>query len=314
MEGPIILSKRNIILLNSLEVKVNFYSSDWDFGLMGKRKVLVVNTKPEKIDPKKVAEQFHHIHVIDTSGSMSSNMKDLIETLKWVVSKMPNEDYVSLIQFSGNGCHKVLIKGAKKDEKSLISIIDSLFSGGCTCFSEPMQTVETIINDLSKICNNFSVTLFTDGCPVVPWADEIDRTLSAVEKYSNKVVAVNTIGYGNYYDQDFLKRISAKSPLGIFTHSSKIKDYESIFEDNYDSIKGMIKDPINIKSDKGIIYINNKVTIFRDNEIDLKSIDKTKNQFVIISENTNDFIFYFISKCKKLIDIEIFFTNEIFIF
>jgi hypothetical protein len=273
-------------------MSINLYSSIWDLGSLGSRKVLVVNAKPDKVTNE--AKQYHHLMVIDTSGSMSGNMNELKDNLKFVISHIPDEDYVSMIQFSSEGCHKVLFKGAKKEDKSLNSIVDNMQSSGCTCFSKPMEEAGTIVKDLTSICPNFSITLFTDGEPVTSRSseDEINLTINNIRKYADEVVSINTIGYGNYYNKDFLIQISALSGLGVFTHSSKIAEYSAIFEDNYEAISGLVRFPIKIRSDgHEIMYTNSKLTVSHNTEISLSTMDKTKNQFVIIGSDTNDFKF-----------------------
>lgn len=270
---------------------MNTYSSVWNLGNLGNRKIAVINTKPEMVVEE--VKQFHHIHVLDSSGSMCGSIGELIDNVVWTLDVIPEDDYLSVIQYSSEGNHKVLIKGAKKD-KNLIPLIKSIRADGCTCFAEPVKTIGDIINDLDKICPNFSVTLFTDGNPVVSYGaqEDIRRTLSNIDSYRDKLTAFNTIGYGSYYNEDFLRSIANKSTLGIFTHSSKIAEYSEIFKNNFEDIKGMIKDPFKVTCpNHDIIYINNKITLNRKDQIDLRAIDKTKNQFVIVGDDDKDFTF-----------------------
>ena len=213
-----------------------FYSSILNLGNLGVRKVAVCNINPEDQSTTMSVDCMHHIQVLDRSGSMWADIDDLIENVKDTIRFIPDGDYVSIIWFSGADQCNVLIKGAQKND-SLYALLDTLKSTlGVTCFSTPMKEVGNIINDLKPICPNFSVTVFTDGQPVVAWGteEEIRRTLEAIDVWKDDVLALNTIGYGNYYDQDFLKQMSAKTTFGQFIHSSLIGDYTDIFSHNYE--------------------------------------------------------------------------------
>ena len=210
------------------------YSATLNLGNLGSRKVVVCNVSPEEQSSTVTVDCMHHIHVLDRSGSMWADIDDLIENVKDTIRFIPDGDYVSIIWFSGADQCNVLIKGAQKND-SLYKLLDSLKSTlGVTCFSTPMKEVGNIIGDLKAICPNFSVTVFTDGQPVVSWGteEEIRRTLENIDVWKDEVLALNTIGYGNYYDQDFLKQMSAKSVFGQFIHSSKIDEYKDIFSHN----------------------------------------------------------------------------------
>ena len=121
---------------------------------------------------------------------------------------------------------------------------------GCTCFSEPLQEVGVVIEDLKALCPNFSVNLFTDGCPVVPWSykEEVDRIHKAIDAWKNEIIALNTIGYGNYYDAELLKAMAAKSVFGQFVHNSKISDLSDIFTHNYTKVSGMTLETVEVLS------------------------------------------------------------------
>ena len=112
---------------------------------------------------------YHHIQIIDRSGSMYSYIDELIDNIQETISILNPDDLLSIIWFSGPGEFRTLIKGAKKTD-NLIPLLDSIRSTvSTTCFSEPLMEAEKIIEELAQLCPNFSLTLFTDGCPVVPW-------------------------------------------------------------------------------------------------------------------------------------------------
>lgn len=271
-----------------------FYSSILNLGNLGVRKVAVCNINPEDQSTTMSVDCMHHIQVLDRSGSMWADIDDLIENVKDTIRFIPDGDYVSIIWFSGADQCNVLIKGAQKND-SLYALLDTLKSTlGVTCFSTPMKEVGNIINDLKPICPNFSVTVFTDGQPVVAWGteEEIRRTLEAIDVWKDDVLALNTIGYGNYYDQDFLKQMSAKTTFGQFIHSSLIGDYTDIFSHNYEITADLVMTTVEVvSSGSEVMYLTGKLATKSAAGLKTRALDKRKNQFIVIGPDDSDFSF-----------------------
>ena len=112
------------------------------------------------------------------------------------------------------------------------------------------------------ICPNFAVTLFTDGCPVAPWGPmvEMERTHEAVRTWENDVIALHTIGYGYYYDQQFLRDLSNHTAFGQSVHSNQINEYFDIFSRNYEITSDLVLENVEVHTaeDTGIVYLTSK--------------------------------------------------------
>lgn len=188
-------------------------------------------------------ERMHCVHILDRSGSMSPHIGALIEDVKKTLQYMDPEDYLTVLWFASAGDYRTVLKGVKAKEKdSIFQILDSLKSTrGCTCFSEPLAELNTIIEETKPMCSTFNVTLFTDGEPVTPWPEyeEISRIFENLEKLENKVVAFNAIGYGQYYNKDLLLRMTKTSEYGVLSHASRIDDYHVIFSHNKSVIENI---------------------------------------------------------------------------
>jgi len=105
----------------------------------------------------------HHIHILDRSGSMAGHIHLLVSQVQKTVEAMRDEDFVSVVWFASAGQYRTLVKGAKKSPE-LIKTLDELRSVyGTTCFSDPVKEVKQVVEELSTLCPNISVTLFTDG-------------------------------------------------------------------------------------------------------------------------------------------------------
>lgn len=267
------------------------YKTKMNIGGIDKT-VVVVNYKTKKKTESKSVDRLHHIHILDRSGSMTGSIGQLIENVKKTIEFIPQNDYISIIWFSSAGQFKTLIKGATPN-KDLYKLLDSIKSTlGCTCFSESLEEVGVIINDLQAICPNFNVSLFTDGETVVPWSDDEEerRIFKAINVWKDKVIALNTIGYGNYYNETLLKKIAAESMFGQMIHSSKIDQYMEIFSHNYERVSELVMDSVEIEANGAeILYLSNKSSKLNKDTLKMSMLDKTKNQFVLIGDG--EFLF-----------------------
>lgn len=257
-----------------------------------KLNVIAVNYENEetKVAETKVVESIHHIHVIDRSGSMYSDIDNLIDNVIETFNHINENDLISVIWFSSEDQCKILFKGATIHSKEMIiKKLDSIRSvTGCTCFSEPLKSIKDIMLDLSDICPNFNITFFTDGCTVTPWSDDEERfkIFSVLKPLKEKILAFNTVGYGNWYDEELLKDMSACSMFGRFTHSKEIKDYSTIFKHEYENIKDIIPETVEVSSELSeILYLTNRNTKFNMDTMKLSFLNKTKNQFFIVTNN-----------------------------
>jgi hypothetical protein len=252
---------------------------------------ILVNYKEENKQVKTTKIQnVHHIQILDRSGSMSSHIDELIDNVQKVISELNPGDMFSVIWFSSSSECRVLLKGAQIYNDGVKNLLDSIRSTlSTTCFSIPFQECLNIVNDLESIMP-ISISLFTDGQPVVNWSieEEKKRVFTIVDTLKNRVLAINTIGYGNYYDQTFLREISEKSQYGILWHSSEIKQYHGIFNDNFDRINDIVKEPVHIEG-PNILYLNRKFAKLTNTQFHLDNIDKEKNQFFLF--NDSDFVF-----------------------
>ncbi len=257
-------------------ITVNYHESD--------STVPVVETK--------TVNQLHHIQVIDRSGSMWDQMDRLVDQVQKTLDIISDDDLLTVIWFSSPGDYKTLIKGARKSQ-AISDLMNSLRSTrGCTCFSDPMKEVNTVIDDLYALCPNISVTLFTDGQAVVPWtrAEEERRVFAEVDKMKGRILALNTIGYGAYYNQEMLQKMADSTEFGIMVHSSEIDDYLKIFTRTFETISDLVSESAKVEAPGcEIIYLTRNFTRIDKGEIELNRLASEKNQFFIIGEGEFNF-------------------------
>lgn len=231
----------------------------------------------------------HHVHVIDRSGSMSGEIKALIEDVKKTIELINEKDLLSVIWFSSENQAKILLQGANKNTPNIDKLLDSIASTiGCTCFSYPLELLNQLIEETKVMCNIYNVTLFTDGEPVVNWSVKVEeeKCLTSLAKSKNEIIAFNSIGYGNGYNEKFLKKLSVTSPMGRQFHASNIDDYKNIWNNNYNMITNCILHSLDIQApDSDIIYLNNNEYSISRDKFTSNVIGKDENTFYIITDS-----------------------------
>lgn len=259
------------------------------------KKVVVVNIDESQI--KMDAPKLHHIHILDRSSSMRNEIDALIDNVQNTLSSIHDDDLVSVIWFSSPGNYRTLVKGASNSQE-LKDLLNSLRSAeGSTCFSDPIKEANLLVDDLYSLCPNISVTLFTDGQTVTSWekSEETRRIFDELKKLSPRILALNTIGYGPYYDQQLLKKMSLTTQFGEMIHSSKIQDYLTIFDRHFEKLRDSVTVSVDLAAPEAgnIIYLSRKFVREGDTSgtLVLSRLDKEKNQFFILGKTTADFNF-----------------------
>ena len=117
-------------------------------------------------------ECINYLWIYDRSGSMHGLLPELTQQLVSLSKLLGKGNSLSLGWFSGEGSFSWVFKGFRivdnTDYKILEkSIKDHSSSLGTTCFSEILNDVDVVINDLSVLSKLFSFSFFTDGYPVV---------------------------------------------------------------------------------------------------------------------------------------------------
>jgi hypothetical protein len=191
-----------------------------------------------QLDPEIVKSDYisHHILLADCSGSMCGNLKTLKEKIHATcdtLMSIPNS-YVSVITYSGHNQTERILSAVKCDNTTfqmtdLHQVIDSkIYIKGVTVISEPLNQSIDICQTLAKIADKHHIALFTDGCLVpMQWNSETEeRKCFDVAKYCNEHgVFLNAIGFGQYYDREFLQALVSIAGNGAVLHIDYIKDY-----------------------------------------------------------------------------------------
>lgn len=279
-----------------MSFNVSMYNAVLNVGGRNRR-VVAINHRIAK-DSVSV-DRMHHILLLDRSHSMSGEIFELMENVKSALTAVHPDDLVTIIWFSGPGEFKTVVQGAKIDE-GLYRIVDGLKSTvGTTCFSQPLNAAREVVQDLKALCGNFAITLFTDGCPVVPWGDEEEerRVKEIVTDLAADVIAVNTIGYGKYYNKQLLLDVANMSEYGVYNHSGKISDYKRLFGHNYERVSDLALASIEIEAmGADILYLGDRNTKLVKDALRLRLLSRRRNQVFIVGPDEGDFEFVYDGK------------------
>ncbi|MGL4848449.1 MAG: VWA domain-containing protein, partial [Clostridium sp.] len=195
-----------------------------------------------KLKKKKEKNINHHILLIDLSYSMREKIDELREKVKLTLEglKKGRNNYVSIIVYSGHLESKIIIKGIKCEKKSyemgeVFEKIDKEFYiKTSTVLSEPLEKAIEMVRRLEDVCSKHNIVLFTDGCiSLDKWSieEEKEKILKVINICKEKDIYFNAIGFGKYYDREFLKKIVRTIGNGEVNHIEEIKDfYKNIIE------------------------------------------------------------------------------------
>lgn len=246
-------------------------------------------SKEEKV---KTVDRIHHIHILDFSYSMSGYLRSLGENVRQTIDLMSDNDLVSILWFSGEGENGIIGVPAMTKSDYIKNLADNFAPVGLTCFSEVLNgELQKIIEQFRDVCPNFNVTFFTDGETVTHHSreEEEKRIMEAMTLMRDNIMAFNTIGYGWYYNEDLLKRMSNTTAFGRMVHSTKIAEYSEIFARTRTVLNDMIVQRIEVDAPlRDILYLSGRAMRLQSDSMVLNFVDKKKNQFIFILDSVND--------------------------
>jgi hypothetical protein len=238
----------------------------------------------------------HFILVYDRSGSMSRSLPELIEHVKKAARQLRPGDYLSTFWYSGSNQHGCITKfaritGSESDFVMLDKLLDK-YSGsvGCTVFSQVLAEIKELVDETADISTGIAISFFTDG-QLVPdhQSSSAERAetlaLSAAICANPKFLALDTVGYGPYYDRDLLAAMSACSKFGTSSHSSKIAEYFDIFSKTIETVKATVPSELAVSiSGPGVevFYLSDNSMFHATKSFLLSALSKKDNKLIIL--------------------------------
>lgn len=233
----------------------------------------------------------HRILALDWSGSMAYHLDQLSQQTREAVKAMPKEDLVSVAWFSGPSQNGHIVIGATPGE-DVEKLLSNMRPVGSTCFSEVLGKLSDAAVRFGGLVDQTVVDMFTDGQPVVPWGRDAEkaRAVLAVDNLvQSGVIAFNTIGYGPYYNREFLNDLSNISEHGVLTHANNIEAFIGTIKHNMEVSRNFVKRTAEVHTAGGdIIYLSpGKSARMTSHELSLSTLDANENWiFVAVPEET----------------------------
>lgn len=182
----------------------------------------------------------HDVLLIDVSGSMSGVISDLFEDLIKYVYAMPENRYLSVIKFSGQGQAKTIVQNVQVRMPSISdasgpSIRETLAAvlrkearvWGMTNISGPLRkATEDVLDVMAPFGHAFHIRLFTDGQPTEPWdrAREESDIMAALQAMKSRIQSMLLFGYGHYINSQLLSQM-AGAVGGTFVRSFELGSF-----------------------------------------------------------------------------------------
>jgi hypothetical protein len=210
------------------------------------------------------AQPGHHIIDIDRSGSMYGSIDDakvMIEKLLTLEEFHTPEMLVSLISYSSHGDVKLHFSRVPVAEivqagSSFLKELRSIRATAMTCISQSLKLAESLVREGELTC----ISLHTDGyandySPTTERRD-VDLYVQALQKHPG--VFVNTIGYSDYCDFQFLASISNKLSGSTIRAKNAKQVYEGLHA-GFSQLAGKTVPTIEIPTEGAdfVVYVSN---------------------------------------------------------
>lgn len=175
----------------------------------------------------------HTVLVLDCSTSMAGSIDQVREDSQRYVAELGDDDFVSVIIFSGHRTCK-LIAGPTQTNAKGRKLVNTAIERevrliGTTVFSEPLQLVLETVKRQAGPNMAHNAVLFTDGCAVpTEWSvdQEQKKAIAVARQLADFGAVVSVIGYGVYYDDRFIRELmEAAGNSGVYRHISEIEEF-----------------------------------------------------------------------------------------
>lgn len=185
----------------------------------------------------------HHILLLDRSGSMHWTISQLIDNVTERILSLPVGDYVSVGYFSGEGEYRFVLKGfcivKTMDDLQDITIrkvLDELrHTLNTTCFSEILAESDIVLRELKALTPLVTLTLFTDGCPVVSNLQREHAAIrQALDELAPRLTSALLVGYGSYYNKQLMAEMAERLG-GTLAHADTIPTFAVSLEQFIDT-------------------------------------------------------------------------------
>ena len=198
-----------------IEEMINYFSYDYpqpngddpltitaeisDAPWHNENKLVHIGIQGKKIDISKVPAS-NLVFLIDTSGSMSSDLGLVKKSIEMLVDNLREEDSISIVAYAGSA-GLVLRPTSGADKKTILAAINRLQSGGQTAGGAGIELAYKVAKQNFIHNGNNRVILATDGDFNVGVSSQ-EGLIRLIEKKREDHIYLSVLGfgYGNYQD------------------------------------------------------------------------------------------------------------------
>ena len=201
------------------------------------RKLLYINVEADDT-PK---EHQNIVLLLDTSGSMSSQSDVTLEILATIVSKLKENDCLSLVTYSTQD-HTILtnhVVTGQSDREDLMGIILGITIEGCTNGSAGIETAYELGEKTYKPDWSNQVILITDGDLNFGINDK-DGLKNLIEEKKKTGMFLSVIGTGLYNYKDDKLEVLSKHGNGTYCVANNLDDVKESINNKYVSLTNIV--------------------------------------------------------------------------
>ena len=198
-----------------IEEMINYFSYDYpqpngddpltitaeisDAPWHNENKLVHIGIQGKKIDISK-APASNLVFLIDTSGSMSNDLRLVKQSIEMLVDNLREEDSISIVAYAGSA-GLVLRPTSGADKKTILAAINRLQSGGQTAGGAGIELAYKVAKQNFIHDGNNRVILATDGDFNVGVSSQ-EGLIRLIEKKREDHIYLSVLGfgYGNYQD------------------------------------------------------------------------------------------------------------------
>lgn len=174
------------------------------------------------------------------------------------VSKLGENDYVSVVSFSDTAIVESELKPATTKNKQEIRVaIENIHTRGATNISSALREAYEQISDSIKKTHHVKMILLSDG-EANSGVRTADGIASFVSEYAKDNISVSTIGVGVEYNSFFMDSIATASG-GMLYHLKEMEQLEDILKDEMEKMSSLTtkQAKIKIETPEGIFVSTN---------------------------------------------------------
>ena len=224
-----------------IEEMINYFSYDYpqpngddpltitaeisDAPRHNENKLVHIGIQGKKIDISN-APASNLVFLIDTSGSMSNDLRLVKQSIEMLVDNLREEDSISIVAYAGSA-GLVLRPTSGADKKTILAAINRLQSGGQTAGGAGIELAYKVAKQNFIHDGNNRVILATDGDFNVGVSSQ-EGLIRLIEKKREDQIYLSVLGFGRGNYQDYKMEQLADNGNGNYAYIDNLLEAKKI--------------------------------------------------------------------------------------